>query len=75
MFILFHSSVESAAVFRADQRLKRTDTLGDVRHVETVLVYRVVEMLTALFLYAKPVSSLGRAESEGLQLPAVRAGA
>ena len=45
------------AVFRADQRSRRTDPLGNVRHVERVSVYRVVEMLTTIFLYAKPVNS------------------
>src|SRR5437762_10261365 len=54
MPILLHAPVESTAVFRANQCLRRTDTLGNVRHVETMPVYRVVEMLTALLLYAKP---------------------
>ncbi len=48
--------------------------LSDVRHVETMRVYRVVEMLTARFLYAKAVNALGRVTSEGLQLSAVWTG-
>src|SRR5204863_337726 len=49
-----------------------THTLSHVRHVKAMLVYRIVKVLTALFLYTKPVNPFNGVKSEGLQLPAVR---
>ena len=72
--ILLHAPVEGAAVFRADQRLRRTQPFGGVRHVEMVCVYHVVEVATALFFGTKTMNLPGGVTSEGLQLPAIRTG-
>ena len=73
MAILLHARFESAAVLRADQRLRRTRSLGDVRHVEMATVYCIVEVLTALLLYAKAVDARDGIEGEVPQLSAVGA--
>jgi hypothetical protein len=46
--------------------LRRTHPIGDVRHVEALFVYHAVKVATALFLYTKPVNTLGGVTSEGL---------
>ena len=74
MSVLLHAPVEGAAVFRANQSLRRTHALGQVRHVKAVLVYCIVKVLTALFLYTKPVNPFNGIKSEGLQFPAVWTG-
>jgi hypothetical protein len=58
ILIFFHASVESAAVFGADQSLRRSRSFGDVRHIQTVLIDHLVEVLTAFFLHAKPMNLL-----------------
>ena len=73
MAILLHALFESAAVLRADQRLRRTCSLGDVRHVEMVTVYCIVQVLTALLFYAEAVHTRDRIKGEVFQLSAVRA--
>ena len=64
--VLLHAPVEGPAVFRADQRLRRTHALGHVRHIEPVSVYHVVEVPAALFLETEAVNALGGIMSEGL---------
>jgi len=64
--VLLHAPVEGPAVFRADQRLRRTHALGHVRHIEPVSVYHIVEVLTTLFLETEAVNALDGIMSEGL---------
>ena len=40
---------EGPAGFRADQRLRRTFAVGDVRHVQIVTLDLLVQMLTAIY--------------------------
>jgi len=64
--VLLHAPIEGSAVFCTDQRLRRTHTVGHVRHIEPVSVYRVVEVAATLFPDAKTVNTFGRITSEGL---------
>jgi hypothetical protein len=64
--VLLGAPLEGSAVFRTDQRLRRTHTLGHVRHIEPMSVYRVVEVAAALFLDTETVNTFGWITSEGL---------
>ena len=66
ILVLLDAPVKGSAVFLTDQRLRRTHTLGYVRHIEPASVYHIVEMATALFLDTKTVNSLGGITSESL---------
>jgi hypothetical protein len=74
ILILFHSPVEGAPVFGADQSLRRPHSFGDVRHVQTVPIDHVVKVLTAFFLYAKPMNPFEGIKRESLQFAAIRTG-
>jgi len=65
ILVLLHAPGEGAAVFCADQCLRRTDTLSHVGHVEMVCVYDAVEMAAALFPDTKAVNTLRGIGSEG----------
>jgi hypothetical protein len=64
--VLVHSPVEGAAVFRTDQRLRRTNTLSHVGHIELVSIDRIVKMAAPLFFNTETVNTLGATMSEGL---------
>ena len=66
ILVLVHSPVEGAAVFRTDQRLRRTNTLGDVGHIELVSIDRIVKVAAPLFFNTETVNTLGATTSEGL---------
>jgi hypothetical protein len=55
---LLHAPVEGPAVFRADQRLRRTHALGHVRHIEPVSVDHVVEVATTFFPETEAMNAL-----------------
>src|ERR1700722_14272714 len=44
ILVLIHSPVERPAVFRTDQRLRRTNTLSHVGHIEPVSIDHIVKM-------------------------------
>ena len=48
ILISLHAPVEGSAVFLTDQRLRRTRTLGHVRHIKPVSVNHIVEVASAL---------------------------
>jgi hypothetical protein len=64
--VLLHPPVERSAVFRTDQSLRRTGTLGRVRQVEPVSVDHVVKVATALFVNTKAVNPLDGIMNERL---------
>ena len=64
--VLLHAPVEGSSVFRTDQSLRRTHTLGRMRHVEPLSIDHVVEVATPLFPDTKTVNTLGGIMSEGL---------
>jgi len=66
MRVLLDAPVERAAVFRANQRLRRTRALGHVSHIELMMVNHSVEVAAALFLSAKPMHTLDGIVSKGL---------
>ncbi len=66
ILVLLHAPVEGSAVFRTDQRLRRTRTLGHVRHIKPVSVYHIVKVATALFPDTKTVNAFGGITSESL---------
>jgi len=62
--VLLDTPVEGSAVLGTDQRLRRTHTLGHVRHIQPVSVYRVVEVAAALLLDTKTVNTFSGITSE-----------
>ena len=66
ILVLLHAPGEGSAVFRTDQRLRRTHTLSHVGHVELVSVDHVVKVATPLFPDTKTVNTLGGITSEGV---------
>jgi hypothetical protein len=63
---LIHSPVEGAAVFRTDQRLRRTNTVSHVGHIEPVSIDRTVKMAASLFFNTEAVNTFSGITSEGL---------
>jgi hypothetical protein len=66
ILVLIHSPVEGAAVFRTDQRLRRTNTLSHVGHIEPVSIDHIVKMAAPLFFNPEAVNTFGGITSEGL---------
>jgi hypothetical protein len=66
ILVLLHAPVEGSAVFRTDQRLRRTRALGHVRYIKPVSVYYIVEVAPALFPDTKTVNAFGGITSKSL---------
>src|SRR2546428_9914107 len=72
MSVLLHAPVEGAAVFRANQSLRRTHPPGQVRHVKGVLAPSNGKGLAPVFFFTKSVNPLNRAPSASARVPAGR---